>query len=248
MLPVAAPDPTLKFIDGGRLVAGRLEVTDDLEAAVEPGNVERHAINGTPEVRQPPRPSRQVRDQLRYCHCVAHVTGTTLVIVGRSRRPTGPVARPRHGRPPPALGSQHPARPACAPAWSRSRRRPAAASAPARHGHPARPLRGPVQPRRHPRPPGGRPARRRPRHARPARPARDTHAGTGPGRRRAGRRHRTARRSVTVVAPTADGERTRAGDDRPWSAWAVGRRHVRRRAGGRAARAGRPNRPSRPGR
>ena len=74
---VAAPHPALKIVDGGRLVAGRLKLTDDLEAAVQPGNVERHAVNGTPEVRQEP-PSRQVRDRLQYSHCVAHVTGTTL--------------------------------------------------------------------------------------------------------------------------------------------------------------------------
>ena len=51
-MPVAAPDPALQLVDRGRLVAGRLEVADDLEAAVEPRNVERHDINGTPQVRQ----------------------------------------------------------------------------------------------------------------------------------------------------------------------------------------------------
>ena len=50
-VPVAAPDPALQLVDGGRLVAGRLEVADDLETAVQPGDVERHGTNRTPAVR-----------------------------------------------------------------------------------------------------------------------------------------------------------------------------------------------------
>ncbi|GHJ06742.1 hypothetical protein TPA0907_11090 [Micromonospora humidisoli] len=48
---ITTPDPALKIINGGRLVAGRLELADDLEATVEPGNVERHDPHGTPRVR-----------------------------------------------------------------------------------------------------------------------------------------------------------------------------------------------------
>jgi len=51
-VPVTASHPTLQIVDRGRLVTGRLELTDHLEAAVETGNVERHAVNRTPQVRQ----------------------------------------------------------------------------------------------------------------------------------------------------------------------------------------------------
>jgi hypothetical protein len=47
---VACAHPALKLIDGCRLVAGWHVVADDLEATVEPRDVETHALNRTPGV------------------------------------------------------------------------------------------------------------------------------------------------------------------------------------------------------
>jgi hypothetical protein len=49
-VPVAAAHPPLQVGDGRGLVAGGDVVADDLEFAVEPRNVERHAANRTPGV------------------------------------------------------------------------------------------------------------------------------------------------------------------------------------------------------
>src|SRR5207248_115507 len=50
-VPVAPPRPTLKLVDGRRLVAGRLVVADHLEAIVEAGDVQGHAGNPTSTLR-----------------------------------------------------------------------------------------------------------------------------------------------------------------------------------------------------
>ena len=47
---VAAPHPSVELGDGRRLVTGRLEFADDLEAAVESWDVERHADHRTSRV------------------------------------------------------------------------------------------------------------------------------------------------------------------------------------------------------
>ena len=104
---VAAPDPALQLVDGGRLVAGRLEVADDLETAVQPGNVKRHVTTVRRRSDRHAEQRRRVCDRLRYPHCAAPCPRATVDGVGRSRRPPGqvsgrhPAGRPRHtGRSP----------------------------------------------------------------------------------------------------------------------------------------------------
>ncbi|GAB3862638.1 hypothetical protein GCM10029963_69330 [Micromonospora andamanensis] len=124
-MPVATADPSLQVVDRRRLVAGRLKITYDLETAIEPGYVERHAVNGTPGLRQPirfrPLPAAYresghgggpaAHPTAAPADYVQHVIGFDIRIVwffspryafpvGRSRRPTGPVAgRTGHAAP-----------------------------------------------------------------------------------------------------------------------------------------------------